>query len=283
MVHQPQYDRWKIGHRKLYGLEHCEPRNLPRILGTTRYQRCRTTRDEHPQNPAILSNVHSHDLTYNNVHIENFDVGIVADGKGKITIQGGYFKARLAINILEKASPYRTVQILGNPLFATLSSAQLAGRPQWDYYVSTVPRFIYQLEADLVDLSIIELNTLQHPNKILYSYLQTLKCGSLPVVGGLRDRSKGMARSDEPATMESVRSSLRRGYCTCRFGDHATYLRVCEIGLLVRQRSNSFSIPIKSPFLFSLLLATIQLFKRPVRSEYAVFSTRGNLVASLMA
>ena len=133
-----------------------------------------------PENPAILSNVHSHDLTYNNVHIENFDVGIVADGKGKITIQGGYFKARLAINILEKASPYRTVQILGNPLFATLSSAQLAGRPEWDYYVSTVPRFIYQLEADLVDLSIIELNTLQHPNKILYSYLQTSSAVPFP-------------------------------------------------------------------------------------------------------
>ncbi|TWU28101.1 G8 domain-containing protein [Bythopirellula polymerisocia] len=125
-----------------------------------------------PDSPAILSNVHSHDITYDNVHIENFDVGIQVDGRGKITIQNGFFKARVALDILEKASPYRTVEILGNPVFASLTTAQLGGRTQYDYYLSNESRFPYQYEEDLVSHSTVYVNTQQLPSAELYSYLQ---------------------------------------------------------------------------------------------------------------
>ncbi len=76
------------------------------------------------------------DITYENVRIDGFEIGIRAPLLGATIIDGGRIKAVQAIFIGKGDNAARSVRVVPPPLFEILNPAQLRGRQQYEIYAS---------------------------------------------------------------------------------------------------------------------------------------------------
>ena len=84
---------------------------------------------------AISRNNVTNQMTYENVHIDGWRTGISVPVNRSTVIRDGYFAAETAIYIATTHDTIRTVDIDGDPEFATLTDQQLRGDEQWDIFM----------------------------------------------------------------------------------------------------------------------------------------------------
>lgn len=84
---------------------------------------------------AISRNNVTNQMTYEDVHIDGWRTGISVPVNRSTVITNGYFAAQTAIHIPTTHDTIRTVDIEGDPEFATLNDHQLRGNPQWDIFM----------------------------------------------------------------------------------------------------------------------------------------------------
>lgn len=84
---------------------------------------------------AISRNNVTNSMTYENVHIDGWRTGISVPVNRATVIRGGYFATATAIHVATTHDTIRTVDIEGDPDFATLTDSQLRGRDQWDIFM----------------------------------------------------------------------------------------------------------------------------------------------------
>ena len=115
---------------------------------------------------GINGNDVTNNITYENVDIRGFEIGIEMPRRGANVINGGYFETVNAIYIEGAKDTIRTIDINGDIKFATLSDEQLHGREQFDIFMDgSVDVRNRDLETffspDIVRLGTIRLNGLQ--------------------------------------------------------------------------------------------------------------------------
>jgi hypothetical protein len=91
-----------------------------------------------------IGTITTHDMVFDNVNIEGFDVGIKLPSRRSSTVIGGRFAAVNAILIEKGHDDIRSVNII-SPEFVDLTAAQLGGRMQYDIFMTG--------EKDLADTS----------------------------------------------------------------------------------------------------------------------------------
>ena len=90
---------------------------------------------ERPRGTAVGRNNVTNQMTYEDVHVEGWDVGIDVPVNRTTVIRDGYFEAVQAIRISTAHDSLREVDILGDPEFVTLTDLQLRGRTQFDIFM----------------------------------------------------------------------------------------------------------------------------------------------------
>ena len=90
---------------------------------------------DRPSGTALGRNNVTNQMTYENVHVEGWNVGIDVPVNRTTVIQDGYFEAVQAIRVSTAHDSLREVDILGDPEFATLTDSQLQGRSQFDIFM----------------------------------------------------------------------------------------------------------------------------------------------------
>jgi hypothetical protein len=91
---------------------------------------------DRPNRTAIGRNNVTNQMTYEDVHVEGWNVGIDVPVNRTTVIRNGYFEAVQAIRISTAHDSLREVDILGDPEFATLTDSQLRGRSQFDIFMN---------------------------------------------------------------------------------------------------------------------------------------------------
>jgi DNA polymerase III psi subunit len=87
---------------------------------------------------GIATNHFSHDLVFENLRIEGFETGIVAAQRRTTVVLGGDFSVVRGVLVGGAADGSRLVYIDGNQTFRQLNSTQLAGRTQYDVFLTAV-------------------------------------------------------------------------------------------------------------------------------------------------
>ncbi len=90
---------------------------------------------EHPRGTALGRNNVTNQMTYEDVHVEGWGVGIDVPVNRTTVIRDGYFEAVQAIRISTAHDSLREVDILGDPEFVALTDSQLRGRSQFDIFM----------------------------------------------------------------------------------------------------------------------------------------------------
>jgi len=101
-----------------------------------------------PTGDGIYNNSFTSDMTYENLHAAGFRTGIVMPVRGRTVVMGGYYSAIDALYIEKGYDARRTVDILGNITFATLTPSQLQGQQQHKVYMSMNVNFANQANTD---------------------------------------------------------------------------------------------------------------------------------------
>ncbi|MDA0283348.1 MAG: hypothetical protein O3B86_08330 [Planctomycetota bacterium] len=90
---------------------------------------------DRPNGTALGRNNVTNQMTYENVHVVGWSVGIDVPVNRTTVIRNGYFAAVQAIRISTAHDSLREVDILGDPEFATLTDSQLRNRQQFDIFM----------------------------------------------------------------------------------------------------------------------------------------------------
>lgn len=90
---------------------------------------------DRPRGTALGRNNVTNQMTYEDVHVEGWNVGIDVPVNRTTVIRNGYFEAVQAIRISTAHDSLREVDILGDPEFVTLTDSQLRGRSQFDIFM----------------------------------------------------------------------------------------------------------------------------------------------------
>ena len=129
--------------------------------------------DEHRMwSTGIDRNNVTNQMTYDNVTVVGWGIGISAPVNRTTVIRDGYFKAVRAIQIDRAEDLLREVDIVGDPTFVTLTDSELRERDQFDIFMNGG----FQMENfDLETLfspDIIRLGTVMFNNHQLYYHEQ---------------------------------------------------------------------------------------------------------------
>ena len=90
---------------------------------------------DRPNGTALGRNNVTNQMTYEDVHVVGWSVGIDVPVNRTTVIRNGYFEAVQAIRISTAHDSLREVDILGDPEFVTLTDSQLRGRSQFDIFM----------------------------------------------------------------------------------------------------------------------------------------------------
>ncbi|MFT5325477.1 MAG: hypothetical protein ACI8P0_003347, partial [Planctomycetaceae bacterium] len=90
---------------------------------------------DRPNGTALGRNNVTNQMTYEDVHVVGWNVGIDVPVNRTTVIRNGYFEAVQAIRISTAHDSLREVDILGDPEFVTLTDSQLRGRSQFDIFM----------------------------------------------------------------------------------------------------------------------------------------------------
>jgi hypothetical protein len=100
-----------------------------------------------PKGTGINRNNVTRNITFENLHVEGYNIGLYVPRRGDTTIVGGYFNNIRNIYIQTAVKPDRTVLITGDVVFGTLSESALRGRTQYRVeMVSNFNPFKYSIE-----------------------------------------------------------------------------------------------------------------------------------------
>ncbi|MCA9235666.1 MAG: G8 domain-containing protein [Planctomycetales bacterium] len=112
-----------------------------------------------PDVPGIGVNYRTRDMTFKSVTIHDFSEGIIVPHNGKSIIENGDFRTLSAIIVLAAFTPNRSVEIVGNPTFASPAGAWATGLPRYLVELDGTSSFIHQTEYAIVSSDRITMNT----------------------------------------------------------------------------------------------------------------------------
>lgn len=127
---------------------------------------------ERPRGTAIGRNDVTNQMTYEDVHVAGWDVGISVPVNRTTVIDGGHFEAIRAIDVRRAHDTLRTVDITGDPEFVTLSDSQLRGREQFDIFLNGEISLKNRDLDTYFSPDIIRLGTIRFNNHQVYYHLQ---------------------------------------------------------------------------------------------------------------
>jgi hypothetical protein len=142
-----------------------------------------------PGGTGISRNDVTNDITYRNVHLNGFEVGISAPVRRGTRIEGGHFESVIAIKISTTQHHNRTVDITTDPAtgadpeFVTLTTERLRGRTQWDIFMDGTPAVKHNDIETLFARDIVRLGTIRLNGKQLYYHKQAADFVPFPTSG----------------------------------------------------------------------------------------------------
>jgi hypothetical protein len=127
-----------------------------------------------PWGTAIGRNSVTNNITYRNVHIAGFEVGIDVPVRRATIIEGGYFETIIGIEISTTVHKNRTVDINvdpetgEDPEFAPLTTTQLHGHTQWEIFMDGTPQVKHNDIETLFAPDVVRLGTVRLNGKQIY-------------------------------------------------------------------------------------------------------------------
>jgi ribosomal protein S19E (S16A) len=133
-----------------------------------------------PRGTGFGRNDVTNNMTYENVRVDGFEVGISVPVKRATVINHGRFSAVRAIEVRGAQDTIRTVDINGAPVFDTLTATQLQGRQQFDIYLSgTIDLKNRDLET-FFSPDIVRLGTIRFQDRQVYYLKQAANAIPFP-------------------------------------------------------------------------------------------------------
>ena len=125
-----------------------------------------------PSGTGINRNNVTNNMTYQNLRIDGFNIGISAPVNGQTTVTDGHFETVQAINVQRAHDSLRVVVVNGNPNFVELNYSQLDGRAQYDIFLSgDLDPMNHDLET-YFSPDVIKLGTVRFNNHQVYYHEQ---------------------------------------------------------------------------------------------------------------
>lgn len=127
---------------------------------------------DRPRGTAIGRNDVTNQMTYEDMHVAGWDVGISVPVNRTTVIDGGHFEAIRAIDVRRAHDTLRTVDITGDPTFVTLTDSQLRGREQFDIYLNGDISLKNRDLDTYFSPDIVRLGTVRFNNHQVYYHIQ---------------------------------------------------------------------------------------------------------------
>jgi len=152
----------------------------------------------HPYGTAIGRNDVTNNITYTDVHLAGWEVGIDAPVRRATVIEGGYFETIIGIEISTTVHKNRTVDINvspetgEDPEFAPLTSTQLHGHTQWEIFMDGTPQVKHNDIETLFAPDVVRLGTIRFNGRQIYYLKQAAGFVPFPTGEPLGDGLAGL-------------------------------------------------------------------------------------------
>ena len=193
----------------------------------------------HPNGTAFGRNNVTNNITYERVNVYGFDVGISVPVNRATVIRDGHFEAVRAIVINSAEDTLRTVDIVGDPQFVTLSATQLGTRQQFDIFLDGSIEMKNRDIETYFSPDIVRLGTVTFNNHQVYYFKQAANYIAFPSLNSpswippeLKDKTNtelweqyGIAPGGTIAPADAVQVSRINGLV----GSRSTYLVALDL------------------------------------------------------
>jgi len=133
-----------------------------------------------PSGTGFGRNDVTNNMTYDNVTVDGFEVGISVPVNRATVINNGRFHAIRAIEIRGAQDTIRTVDINGDPEFSTLTKSQLQGKTQYDVYLSGEISLKNRDIETYFSPDIVRLGTVRFQDRQVYYHKQAANAIPFP-------------------------------------------------------------------------------------------------------